>query len=130
MGIQGLLPLLKDVQSPTHVSQFKGQTLGIDGYVWLHRGAYGCADKLVKGEQTTKYVNYALYRIRMLRHHGVNPYVVFDGDRLPSKSGTEKDRERCVAWRAGRVEQHTENTDMQSHPRQPTQRMPSKSTPT
>ncbi|CAO1619862.1 unnamed protein product [Sympodiomycopsis kandeliae] len=92
MGIQGLLPLLKDIQKSTHISEFKGQTLGIDGYVWLHRGAYGCAEKLVKGENTTKYVNYALHRIRLLKHHGVKPYVVFDGDRLPSKSGTEQDR--------------------------------------
>lgn len=119
MGIQGLLPLLKDIQvSPTrchdnrggsvrsrltpfishrqehtHVSQYRGQTLGIDGYVWLHRGAYACAEKLVKGEYTTKYINYAMYRIRMLRHHGVKPFVVFDGGHLPSKAKTEDERE-------------------------------------
>lgn len=29
----------------------------------------------------------------MLRHHGIRPYVVFDGDRLPSKARTEEDRE-------------------------------------
>lgn len=93
MGIQGLLPLLKDIQAPIHVSALRGQTLGIDGYVWLHRGAYGCAEDLVHGRPTTKYVNYALHRIRMLRHHGISPYVVFDGDRLPSKQRTEDDRE-------------------------------------
>lgn len=93
MGIQGLLPLLKDIQTPTHVSQLKGLTLGIDGYVWLHRGAYGCAEQLVKGQSTVQYVNYAVHRIRMLRHHGVKPYVVFDGDRLPSKGRTEDDRQ-------------------------------------
>lgn len=42
---------------------------------------------------SSRYINYAMYRIRMLQHHGVIPYVVFDGDRLPSKSGTEEDRE-------------------------------------
>ncbi|CAO1631102.1 unnamed protein product [Parajaminaea phylloscopi] len=94
MGIQGLLPLLKEIQDPIHVSRYRGQTLGIDGYVWLHRGAYGCAKALAKGEPTTKYINYALHRIRMLQHHGVTPYVVFDGDRLPSKAGTENDREQ------------------------------------
>lgn len=31
-------------------------------------------------------------RVRMLIHFGVTPYIVFDGDNLPSKSGTEKDR--------------------------------------
>ncbi len=31
-------------------------------------------------------------RVRMLIHFGVTPYIVFDGDNLPSKAGTEKDR--------------------------------------
>jgi exonuclease-1 len=31
-------------------------------------------------------------RVRMLIHFGVTPYLVFDGDNLPSKAGTEKDR--------------------------------------
>lgn len=31
-------------------------------------------------------------RVRMLVHFGITPYLVFDGDNLPSKSGTEKDR--------------------------------------
>ena len=102
MGIQGLLPLLKECQEASHIKEFKvrpaglgsavpscmmrcsapcswcsqirgadafspsrrpqltlwltlpfrslpcvrikqGQTLAIDAYVWLHRGAYGCA---------------------------------------------------------------------------------------
>lgn len=42
-----------------------------------------------------------MYRIRMLQHHGVVPYVVFDGDHLPSKASTERDREsRRAASRA------------------------------
>lgn len=86
MGIQGLLPLLKECQRAAHIQEYKvcclllsstqvallyaadcllstfrcnsklldhvlgrpqsaqGQTLGIDAYVWLHRGAYGCAE--------------------------------------------------------------------------------------
>lgn len=31
-------------------------------------------------------------RVRMLIHFGVTPYLVFDGDNLPSKAGTEKER--------------------------------------
>src|ERR1700755_1624090 len=31
-------------------------------------------------------------RVRMLKHFGVTPYIVFDGDYLPSKSKTEKER--------------------------------------
>lgn len=31
-------------------------------------------------------------RVRMLVHFGITPYLIFDGDNLPSKAGTEKDR--------------------------------------
>ena len=33
-----------------------------------------------------------MHRIKMLRHYGVEPYVVFDGDYLPSKLRTEDSR--------------------------------------
>lgn len=28
--------------------------LAVDAYVWLHKGAFGCAEELVKGKKTTK----------------------------------------------------------------------------
>jgi exonuclease-1 len=31
-------------------------------------------------------------RVRMLIHFGITPYIIFDGDNLPSKAGTEKGR--------------------------------------
>lgn len=33
-----------------------------------------------------------MHRVRMLIHFGITPYLVFDGDYLPSKAGTEKER--------------------------------------
>ena len=33
-----------------------------------------------------------MHRVRMLIHFGVIPYIVFDGDHLPSKAGTEAER--------------------------------------
>lgn len=33
-----------------------------------------------------------MHRVRMLIHFGVTPYLVFDGDNLPSKAGTESER--------------------------------------
>ena len=39
-------------------------------------------------------VKYAMHRIRLLKHYSITPYVVFDGGLLPSKMGTENDRER------------------------------------
>ncbi|BGP55305.1 hypothetical protein JCM8202_000618 [Rhodotorula sphaerocarpa] len=94
MGIGGLLPLLKEIQRPCHVKEWKGKRVAVDGYVWLHRGAYGCAEDLALGRPTIKYVNYAMHRVRMLKYFGVTPVMVFDGGLLPSKMGTEDDRER------------------------------------
>ncbi|KIW00865.1 uncharacterized protein PV09_07622 [Verruconis gallopava] len=92
MGIQGLLPLLKSIQKPCSLKQFAGQTIGVDAYGWLHRGTVSCAVELATGKPTTKYVEFAMSRVRMLKHFGITPYLVFDGDYLPSKSKTEKER--------------------------------------
>jgi hypothetical protein len=56
MGITGLLPLLKPIHNQTHVKEFAGKTIAVDGYVWLHRAAYSCAMDLVKGKRTSKCV--------------------------------------------------------------------------
>jgi len=92
MGIQGLLPLLKDIQVKTHVSNFKGQAVGIDTYCWLHKGTYGCAKDLILGKPTRGYVLYVMRRVHMLINHGVKPILVFDGGYLPAKGDKEKER--------------------------------------
>ncbi|KAH7886997.1 exodeoxyribonuclease 1 [Phlebopus sp. FC_14] len=92
MGISGLLPLLKSIQINQHLSDFAGQTLAVDAYVWLHRGVYACATDLATGKKTTKYVDYAMHRVRLLRHHKIQPYIVFDGGPLPAKKETERER--------------------------------------
>ncbi|QIX00588.1 hypothetical protein AMS68_006105 [Peltaster fructicola] len=92
MGIKGLLPLLEGIQKHTHLRTFAGQTLGVDAYGWLHRGTFACATELAQGRPTRAYVNFAMNRVRMLIHFGVTPYIVFDGDYLPSKAHTEQDR--------------------------------------
>ena len=33
-----------------------------------------------------------MHRVRLLRHHGICPYLVFDGGPLPAKQGTEAER--------------------------------------
>ena len=37
-----------------------------------------------------------MHRVRMLKHHGITPLLVFDGGLLPSKEHTEAERERSV----------------------------------
>ena len=83
-------------------------TIGVDAYGWLHRGTVACAMELAMDKPTRKYatrpsthvslltacrfVDFAMHRVRMLIHFGVIPYLVFDGDYLPSKAATEADR--------------------------------------
>ncbi|KAK4231979.1 hypothetical protein QBC38DRAFT_179017 [Podospora fimiseda] len=94
MGITGLLPLLKSIHRPTELRKYAGETFGVDGYVWLHRGAIACAVELAQGKPTRKYVSFAMDRVKMFKHFGVTPYLVFDGDYLPSKAKTEESREK------------------------------------
>lgn len=103
MGVKGLLPLLKSIQKHTHLRQYNGQTLGIDGFGWLHRGACACALQLALDRPTTRYIDFVVNRLRMLLDFGITPYLVFDGDALPSKAMTNMDRrkERVAAKELG-----------------------------
>lgn len=40
-----------------------------------------------------RYIASVMHKVRMLQHFGVTPYLVFDGDYLPSKAATEASRE-------------------------------------
>ncbi|EEP81330.1 predicted protein [Uncinocarpus reesii 1704] len=91
-AIIGLHSFLKSIQKPCNIKKFKGQTLGVDAYGWLHRGSIAFALDLALDRQTTKYINFAMHRVRMLLYYGVTPYLVFDGGRLPSKDSTEEAR--------------------------------------
>ncbi|KAF9924785.1 Rad2 nuclease [Linnemannia zychae] len=96
MGIQGLLPLLKSIEKPVHLRDYAGKTLAVDGYVWLHKGAFSCAQELCLGQPTQKYVTYFMRRIEMFKFFGVKPYVVFDGGYLPSKARREESKNQAL----------------------------------
>ncbi|KAF0308683.1 Exonuclease 1 [Amphibalanus amphitrite] len=101
MGITGLLPFLKKSTRPASVREFSGGTAAVDAYSWLHKGAFACADRLVRGEPTDVYVHYCLKYVNMLLAHGLKPVLVFDGRNLPSKADTEaKRREGRKKYRA------------------------------
>ncbi|KKA28982.1 hypothetical protein TD95_000900 [Thielaviopsis punctulata] len=89
MGVTGLLGLLKSIQHPGDLKRYSGKTLGVDTYGWLHKGVISCASQLALNKPTKRYVEYCIYRIRMLQHYNITPYLVFDGDFLPSKAKTE-----------------------------------------
>jgi len=71
----------------------------VDAYSWLHKGAYSCALELATGnfywrkqDRDAPYVNYCMHRAKMLKFFGIEPVIVFDGDRLPMKNGEEQQR--------------------------------------
>ncbi|KAH9297919.1 hypothetical protein KI387_029601, partial [Taxus chinensis] len=73
--------------------------VGIDAYSWLHKGAYSCSMEICQRAPNTRnsklpYLQYCMSRVNMLRYYSVIPVVVFDGGRLPSKAGTEEERQR------------------------------------
>ena len=54
MGIKGLLLFLKDYYIKTELDELKNKKIGIDGYVWLHKGIYAnCLDIVDNKEDLT-----------------------------------------------------------------------------
>ena len=66
MGIQGLWPLLKDHTKSRHIKEYAGQRVAVDGYVWLHKAAFGCCVDLALGKDTKQWVGYCLDYIDLL----------------------------------------------------------------
>ncbi|NXN85444.1 EXO1 Exonuclease, partial [Bombycilla garrulus] len=93
MGIPGLLQFIKEAAEPSHVKKYKGLTVAVDTYCWLHKGAYACAEKLARGEPTDFYVAFCMKLVHMLLSFGIKPVLVFDGCTLPSKKEVEKARQ-------------------------------------
>jgi exonuclease-1 len=41
--------------APIGVAELRGQTVAVDTYSWLHKGALSCGDRLCKGIPTTRF---------------------------------------------------------------------------
>lgn len=59
--------------------------------------ASGRWPSVIRNSCLRSFVDYAMHRVRLLRHHGITPFIVFDGGPLPAKKGTENLRAACVA---------------------------------
>ncbi|KAK6205445.1 exonuclease [Scheffersomyces amazonensis] len=92
MGVTGLLVALKDIQVNGKLERYRGKTLAIDTYGWLHRGLISCAQELCQDKPTTKYITSIMNKVQMLRDFGITPYFVFDGAALPTKADTATER--------------------------------------
>uniref|UniRef100_A0A182NGF0 Exonuclease 1 n=1 Tax=Anopheles dirus TaxID=7168 RepID=A0A182NGF0_9DIPT len=92
MGITGLLPFLEKASSACHLRELRGKCVAIDTYCWLHRGAFGCAERLARGEPTDFHIQYCLKYVQLLLSYNIKPILVFDGQHLPAKAATEAKR--------------------------------------
>ena len=95
MGIKGLLSQLKPfTKSNVNIEDYRGQTIGVDGHIWLYRGAYNCAYEMANNIETMGYIKYFMKQINVLIQYGIKPYIVFDGCILPIKMNTEQKRDK------------------------------------
>ena len=99
MGIKGLPAVVEPWCASTHVERYANTRAAVDAYSWLHKGCYSAAQDIATGNawwrargQDAPYVTYCLFRANLLRHHGITPVIVFDGDRLPAKRREEEER--------------------------------------
>ena len=74
------------------MSEFRGKRVAVDGYGWLHKGAYTCSTDLCLKRPTDKFVTFFLHRLQVLINHGLVPTIVFDGGQLPMKREENESR--------------------------------------
>lgn len=92
MGINGLIPALKPILKSIHISEVRGKRVAVDGYCWLHKGAYSCCKEICNGEITDRWIKFCLNLIDLLLAHDMKVTIIFDGANLPAKAQTEGDR--------------------------------------
>lgn len=92
MGITALLPNLKCTTRPMSLSELSGKILAVDGFSWLHKSVFTCPEELSSGKPTQKYITFFEKRIRILQSLGIQIYMVFDGNSLDAKKGTNDKR--------------------------------------
>ena len=94
MGIPHLLPFLENATEQSHISAFRGHKCAIDGYAWLHKASMTCAMEMARGTPTKRFVDFCMKQLNMIKSHGVEPLIVFDGARISAKEGTEEGRQQ------------------------------------
>lgn len=92
MGIKGLWKELAPICRAAHISQFRGQRVGVDTYCWLHRAVIASTLELATNKPCDQYLAYFMSRVELLLRFGVTPVLIFDGDSMPMKRGTDTER--------------------------------------
>ncbi len=95
MGIKDLLKLLSPAIQDSHLSHFSGKSVAIDASSWLHKALFASAEDLIDNNfwDSQLYVDFVLIRLNDLRVHGIQPVMVFDGQRASLKAETNIKRQ-------------------------------------
>ncbi len=92
MGIKKLLTLL-DIVREGKIQDYQGKKVGVDGYAWIHKCLYYTGhDYVVHKDKSTYFLKISNIFNGLLKR-GIKICIIFDGDKLPSKQGTEDIRE-------------------------------------
>lgn len=92
MGIKNLLVTLKDIQVKQKLEDLRGKKVAVDGYSWLHKAVYKCGYDIVVNGDYTKFLESFMNKVVVLKSYNIDIVIVYDGDRLPSKDGTNEER--------------------------------------
>ena len=71
MGIDGIFNLIRPILSKMHISSFSGKTIAIDAMSWLYKGCYGCSYELNMQIETSRFLNYIVKMISLLRFYNI-----------------------------------------------------------
>lgn len=92
MGVTAFFKHIKPRMKPVNIFvDCRGQTVGIDGHVWLHKYAVLLARSRSAGNNAP-IVEAFVKRARYLIQECITPVFVFDGARLPAKQLTDQAR--------------------------------------
>lgn len=92
MGITGLLPIFYDKFRKKTLLNYKNTTFGVDAHVWLYQTFPSIAEELFYNIPTKKHVELFKKKMFTLIENQIKPVFVFDGDSLPAKEHTNKER--------------------------------------
>jgi exonuclease-1 len=92
MGIENLLPTIKEHCKQSHLSNYAGQRMGVDAYCWLHRAAFADNMDLAFNPDSLSYIYFIKGMVQRMLKLGVVPVFVFDGNKLPIKNAEDSER--------------------------------------
>lgn len=126
MGVTGLLRALREVARPVSLTSFRGHTVAVDAYAWLHRALHSVAldassllpsplpataaalTAAVAAAAAASCVDLCTRDALLLRdRYGVRPLFVFDGADQPLKAATDAERARLRAARDAAAHKQT-----------------------